>query len=115
MNATEFEQVATEILLQCKSTLLSKGADYTRGCEDKLINFKSTGESLGVTPLQVAGIFLRKQLDPIYKYIKGGTLESEPIQSRIADSINYLILFYALIKEAERAILDGAIRVEVAQ
>lgn len=99
MEVEEFTAYVKELLFDCEKVLTSKGADYTRGDKDKLINFKSSGDSLGVSPLQVAGVFLRKQLDPIFKYIKDKRLESEPVESRIIDSINYLILLYALVKE----------------
>ena len=99
MNNTEFNQVVEQLLSDCKKTLTSKGSDYTRGDSDRLINFKRSSEALGVNSFQVLGVFLRKQMDPIWKYIKSGSIESEPIQSRIVDSINYLILLYALIAE----------------
>lgn len=77
-----------------------KGADYTVGSSDALANFKKGGESIGIDPLDVCWIFMNKHYQAITNYVRTkGKSESEPIDERIKDMINYLILLQGLIIE----------------
>ena len=80
--------------------MTSKRKDYTRHDPDVLANFKRTARLSGLTPEGVLGVFLQKHLDAIYSYIKAGHAESEPIQGRLDDAANYLLLLGALIEES---------------
>lgn len=92
-----------ELLASCVETLKVKGDDYTMGSEDRLHNFKTVGGFCGLTPKEVLGVYFYKHVSAIFSYIKkDGQSESEPIEGRIMDSINYLLLFYKMIKEEER-------------
>lgn len=77
----------------------SKGREYASEA-DGLANFKNRAEQMGITPLQVWGIFYGKHSDAIFSYLKRGEVLSEPIEGRIDDAILYLVLLKALVREA---------------
>jgi hypothetical protein len=85
----------------CGDLLIRKGADYA-GSEDRLANFKRNADQVGLTPLQVWGIYINKHWDAIMTFVRTGAVSSEDIQSRFQDAINYLILGSALVAEAEQ-------------
>lgn len=102
MTQQEFENLREDIFTTCKSLTKTKGDDYTKGNQDVLINFKEGGTDLGVSELKTLGIYMKKHVDAIFNYIKTeGQSESEPINMRIVDCINYLIFMQALIKDKE--------------
>lgn len=77
-----------------------KGADYTKGSEDALANFKEGGKAIGIDPKEVCWIFMNKHYQAITNYVRtDGQSESEPIAERIKDMINYLVLLQAIIIE----------------
>ena len=78
--------------------LVTKGNDYACN-EDRLSNFKQLAEFLGLSPLQVWAVYTFKHILAISQYVREGQVESEPIEERIADARNYLVLGLALIKE----------------
>ena len=101
MNKEEFIIVRLNLLQDCLDIVDSKGEDYTKGQEDVLSNFKE-GEVFKIPAIKVCGVYMKKHIDAIYNYIgTEGQSESEPIEERIKDAINYLTLLYALIKENE--------------
>lgn len=86
----------------CAKVTDSKGPEYSRGEVDVNSNFKRTAEATGIDPLQVCYIFMAKHLDSIANYIKNRPSNlSEPIEGRIGDAINYLLILASLIKEQE--------------
>ena len=105
-----------EIVQLCNDLLTKKGADYQVGLStddrDKLrvSNFYAEAQSLGLSPFQVLGVYFHKHLRAIDKYLAKGSVESEPIEGRIADAINYLLLLQKLIKveEREKAKVQGS-------
>jgi cyclopropane fatty-acyl-phospholipid synthase-like methyltransferase len=76
----------------------TKGHDYA-GEEDALSNFKRNADRLGLTPIQVWGVYFHKHLDAIETYVREGGVPSEPIEGRIQDAILYLYLLRGLISE----------------
>lgn len=79
--------------------LFSKGKEYASDA-DALSNFKRRAEDVGVSPEQICWIFASKHFDSIKSYVaKGQTFSNEPIEGRIADARNYLLLLLALIQE----------------
>lgn len=92
-----------DLFSACRELLLVKGHDYTAGSPDRLANFKSAANVLGVSPEKILGVYLWKHLSAIFTYIDKGQLESEPIESRIVDSVNYLALLYKMVKEKKTA------------
>ena len=71
-----------------------KGIDYTRGKgdEDRLDNFRRAAENNGVTFIQAWGVYFYKHISAVWKFAKDGKVESEPIEGRLYDVINYSIL-----------------------
>ena len=95
----KFEESRKKLLDECDEITQSKGQDYTKGQEDCLANFYE-GTTLGIEPLQVCAMFMKKHSDAIANYIRtGGQSESEPIRERIKDNINYLLFLNALIED----------------
>ena len=99
MENKEFKKIRKKIFKSCIDLTEKKGKDYTKGSEDVLSNFKE-GNFLGLNPYQKLGVYFSKHIDSIYNYIKSeGKDESEPIETRIQDAINYLVFLQALIEE----------------
>jgi hypothetical protein len=93
-----FEQMVAE-----ETELLDKkGREYAAD-DDALHNFKSKVD-IGVSPLQVAMIFMDKHYSSIKSYVKlGHELSEESIEGRIHDMRNYLALLYMLIQESKNS------------
>ena len=92
-----------ELIMKCVEILKVKGADYTIGTGDRLHNFKTVAEFTGMTPEQTLGVYLYKHISAIFAFIKkGGATESEPIEGRIADVVNYMLLFHKMVQERKR-------------
>lgn len=89
------------VMETCNTLLNIKGADYAGPGDGsdkaRLANFYRNAERLGLTPFQVLGVYANKHLDAIHSFIATGVVQSEPIESRIVDSINYLLLLYKLV------------------
>lgn len=89
-----------ELLNKCVTILDVKGKDYTIGSDDRLHNFKTVAEFVGVTPAQVLAVYMYKHMAAVFSHIKnGGAFESEPIDGRLADVINYCLLYWKMVKE----------------
>lgn len=90
-----------EMLLKCVETLKVKNADYTEGkaAADPTAHFKKAAEDSGITVEQAWNVLFGKQLSAIKRYVKEGRVESEPIESRIMDAINYLLLLACIVDE----------------
>lgn len=91
------------LLDRCNKLLKVKGHDYTAGSPDRLANFRSASGILGQTQETVLGVYLWKHLSAIFTYLQKGQLESEPIEERIVDSINYLLLLGKMVAEKKQA------------
>lgn len=97
-----------EILDKCCEILGVKGADYTIGNKDRLHNFRTVGNFCDLSPMQALGVYFYKHVSAIFAFIKnGGQSESEPIDGRIADVINYMLLFYKMVKEQKNGKSNG--------
>ncbi len=90
------------LLEQCFKVFKVKGDDYTIGNADRLHNFRTNAEFVGLDMMQVWSVFFYKHLAAIFSYVKtAGKSQSEPIEERILDAINYLLLFYKMVKERQ--------------
>lgn len=87
------------LLNECLKVLTVKGNDYTQGKGnlDRLNNFTSGATALGLQPRQVLAVYLYKHLTAVLRYLKEGQVESEPIEGRIVDCINYFLLLGKMI------------------
>jgi hypothetical protein len=99
---------------QCEALGDIKGPEYANS-EDRLGNFKRTASRQGTLPVTVLHTYLTKHLDSIDRFVtvwnKKGldaavALSSEPIEGRLHDAVNYLVLLGALISE-ERTAMKG--------
>lgn len=92
-----------------RPVLMSKGVEYSQGQEDANSNFKRHAESLGMEPEQVLFVYLGKHMDSITYAIKTGNFFdlSEPIEGRVGDAINYLLILASLIEERRNAESDN--------
>lgn len=102
MNAKDFDALVDRARVRQDSILKTKGADYTRHEEDRLSNFKRSAAAVGIDPLAVWAIFINKHIDAVMAYVKTGKTESEAIQGRMDDIINYVYLGEALIDDIAR-------------
>ena len=90
------------IFKDCLRVLRVKGHDYTKGSgfkTDRLGNFKAAAQRLGLTPEQCLAVHLDKHMAAIFTYCGQGQVESEPIDGRIVDAINYLLLLGKMVRE----------------
>ena len=111
MQVEEFFRWATAEWKAEMSLMRSKGKEYTvsslNGDEDKLKNFKSIGERLGLSASMVCMVYLLKHMDSIRNYvIEGREFSDEPIEGRIHDIRNYFLLLGAIIKEEKALRLE---------
>lgn len=105
MNRSEFSQLVDQTVSSCKGLLNLKGGEYASDV-DVLANFKRGAANNGVTPGQVALVFLGKHLDAIHTYVRNDAkgahqILSEPIEGRFHDAINYLFLLLAVLEEGK--------------
>lgn len=105
MNQERFERLVDAAIAELRDLLIVKGGEYA-GSEDRLANFKRGAQLTGASAQQVLFIYLSKHYDAIATYIRDratGTerRRSEPIEGRIHDAINYLLLLEALVVEDE--------------
>lgn len=99
MNADQFVALVTAARARQDEILQTKGLDYTRHEEDRLSNFKRSALAIGIDPLQVWAIFFNKHVDAVMAFIKTGKVESEAIEGRLDDIVNYIYLLEGLLKE----------------
>jgi hypothetical protein len=97
------EYIQSFIEKHCFGVMGTKGVEYSRGEEDANSNFRRTALAMGVTPEQVNRIFGKKHEDAIDYAVKTDNFEgSEPIEERIGDAINYLLILASLIEQRRR-------------
>jgi hypothetical protein len=85
----------------CDRILTTKGHDYTQG-DHRLKNFFRNGERLSLSAEKVLAVYMFKHWDAIETYLRLGSVESEPIEGRIYDAINYLLLLFKMVKQRQR-------------
>jgi len=93
------------ILPACKGVLYGKGRAYSgvRKAKDCLANFKRGALLTGLKVEQVCFIYLAKHFDAIASWTRGEYKDdTEGIESRIIDAINYLFLLYAIKIEKDK-------------
>jgi len=99
MDNKRFYEIVEQQIKECKDILGIKGHDYPMDDSDRLSNFKHTARRAGVSTLQTWLTFFLKHEECLEKFVRGQYGDSEPIEGRIADAINYLLLLRALIEE----------------
>jgi hypothetical protein len=93
-----------KVVTDCWDIYDRKGKDYTRGLGDldRSDNFKKAAEFNKVSAFQAWGVYFYKHVSAIFKFIGDRKVESEPIEGRIHDVINYSILLLILVEEQRR-------------
>ncbi len=88
---------------RCREVMEKKNHDYTSGSGDPFANFRSSELMVGVEAEK--GILLRTsdKMQRMRTYIEKGKLavEGEGVFDAIDDTINYMILLKAMIKERQ--------------
>jgi hypothetical protein len=92
----------------CLSVLAAKGKEYGSGGEPSAnLNFHAAAEDIGseaVDHMVVAQIYMQKHWRAVQAWLRNRRVQSnEPIQSRIGDLINYLLIIASMIEEDTRA------------
>ena len=91
--------IADELVERSLTILKNKNVDYSVD-SDALAGFKFAARDAGITNYQAWLIFARKHWGAIATFCRnGGQLESEPIEERLKDMINYCTLLKCLIEE----------------
>jgi hypothetical protein len=93
----------------CDRILTAKGADYTRKQPDRLANFYEAASFLKQTPFQVLGVYFYKHLTAIFAFFEHGQVESEPIEGRLHDAVNYLLLAAKMVAREKAKAANGSV------
>lgn len=97
MTNSQFNKILESRIKRIKQTLNKKAGEYARN--DRLYNFKRASEIQRNKPEQaLMGMFM-KHLVSVIDIIETGDYTTELINEKIGDSINYLILLEAILKE----------------
>lgn len=110
MNQKEFIETKKYILEKALDIMNAKQPEYTNKSIDVLHNFKTTAESIGITPMEVWAVFFNKHIQAILSHAGDPYMhQAEPIDSRYADAINYLFLGFAMLVEdqSKKDIISG--------
>ena len=93
-----------EKFLECIDLIKVKNADYSQGEQkgDRIAAFRRIARDINITMEQAWAVFCQKHWGAVMKYIKEGSVESEPIEGRITDIINYMVLLSAIIADGEK-------------
>ena len=101
MNTENFNKIIHEQIERCEATLCKKADEYAT--DDRLHNFKVAAGLQDCLPTTALGGMMAKHTVSVYDMIRG--LEegkSYPVElwnEKITDSINYLLLLAAAVRE----------------
>lgn len=94
-----------EVIQECDRVLTVKGHDYTQG-QGRLKNFYTNAERLDVPASKVLAVYFFKHIDAIETFLRDGQVKSEPIEGRIVDAINYLLLLAKLVRAEQKDVAE---------
>lgn len=85
----------------CIDLIKKKNADYSQGEQqgDRIAAFRRIARDVNITMEQAWAVFCQKHWGAVMKYVKDGVVESEAIDGRINDIINYMVLLSAIIED----------------
>ncbi len=88
----------------CIDILRRKNADYSQNEQkgDRIAAFRRIARDADIPLRKVWAVFAQKHWGAIMRYVKEGRVESEPIDGRINDSINYFVLLGAIVDDERR-------------
>jgi hypothetical protein len=107
MTPERFSILFEEALAKVRQLAVVKGGEYAPGA-DRLANFKTNAEALGLPPEAVWAVYAGKHWDSIRTYVRdlneGKDRErSEPIEGRFLDLIVYCFLGLGLLVDRDEA------------
>ena len=99
MTAKEYEVLRNKFLTETLKLSDKKRIEYTEGNHEAnvLWNFENIANTLNLTPMQVLSVYLQKHTSSLFNYFKTGKEYAEPIEGRMSDIINYLLLMVAML------------------
>jgi len=100
MDLDTFLKEHEDLIAKSIDLLKVKNKDYSTD-SDPLAGFKKIATDLGITPFQVWAVFASKHWQALTNFAKSNKVESEPIESRIIDMINYSVLLHLLIVDSK--------------
>lgn len=100
MNLYIFTKEHEDLIAKSVDLLKAKNKDYSTD-GDPLAGFKKIASDLGITPFQVWAVFASKHWQALTNFAKSNKAESEPIEGRIMDMINYSVLLHLLIIDSK--------------
>ena len=105
MDNTTFDRLFVEVIDSCEEVLLNRNAQYS-STTDRLHNFYQAAHKLRTSTLQACNSMRAKQDialdDLVHNYTKYGNRAYPDLwKEKILDDINYLILLYAICREAQ--------------
>lgn len=106
MKHSDFQEIVDSTFKTLQDILQSKGGEYA-GDHDRLANFKRNAERLHLRPEQIWAVYFAKHIDAIFQYImdlqtQTNRPRSEPLEGRVDDAINYLLLFKGILAESRQ-------------
>ena len=108
----EFEELFEECIATERTIMQTKGLEYAMPGQHKLANFQRVATDLkhrGIDVVDAIWVYGRKHLDSILTYIQTRQDGAEPIEGRIYDFRNYLLLLaYAIQISREHGSPDFA-------
>jgi len=108
MKNSEFYALVEKVLDDCVGIMRSKGDVYAGKDQDKFANFNRLAAKLGLNRVKIWMVYFQKHMDAIESFLRGEYGDPEPIEGRIKDAINYLLILYGMIQE-DRPVLTKLI------
>ena len=92
MTNSQFYDMVQATMLKCIEVMRTKGEEYTEGSDNKLANFEEEALETDMPVLNIIHVFANKHQRAINNFRKTGQVESEALEMRFVDRINYLFL-----------------------
>lgn len=97
MKTKEFEKVSAKLLQDCIELLNTKQVEYNSDTDDRFLEFKQAATLLGTSTEYALLSMLSKHIVSLYNLVLLEHLDLAIYTEKIKDSINYLVLLYALL------------------
>lgn len=109
MTKQEFEETKKYLLDICQQIMDAKQPEYTQKNLDILHNFKCSAKFINIEPMEVWAVFFNKHIQSILAHAGDPTMhQAEPLETRYADAINYLLLGFSLLQDRpKKDIISG--------
>lgn len=103
MTTKELETIFEEQVQRCREVLLVKGKEYTPDEADRFSSFKTAAELQHVEPDKALLGMLSKHIVSLYdmSFVGVDHYDMAVWDEKITDSLNYLFILTAIIKEAK--------------